>query len=71
MIESLVSVNTPDPLSEAAAWPFHSAQPGVTLLREESTQHPFALAVAAAWSCYGGRPAKVETSSSTTPTRRD
>jgi thymidylate synthase ThyX len=43
------------------AWPFHSAAPGVTLLREESTQHPFALAVAAAWSCYGGRPAKVET----------
>jgi thymidylate synthase ThyX len=33
----------------------------VTLLREESTSHPFALAVAAAWSCYGGKPAKVET----------
>ena len=42
-------------------WPFRSAEPSVTLLREESTQHPFALAVAAAWSCYGGRPAKVET----------
>jgi hypothetical protein len=45
----------------AAAWPFQSAPPSVTLLREESTRHPFALAVAAAWSCYGGRPAKVET----------
>ncbi|MCC7021363.1 MAG: FAD-dependent thymidylate synthase [Thermomicrobiales bacterium] len=42
-------------------WPFRSAEPGVTLLREESTSHPFALAVAAAWSCYGGKPAKVET----------
>jgi len=34
--------------------------PRVTLLREESTAHPFAVAVAAAWSCYGGKPAKVE-----------
>jgi len=42
-------------------WPFQSAEPGVALLREESTRHPFALAVAAAWSCYGGKPAKVET----------
>ena len=32
----------------------------MTLLRDESTRHPFALAVAAAWSCYGGKPAKVE-----------
>jgi thymidylate synthase ThyX len=61
MIESLVSADTPDPSFAAASWPFHSAAPSVTLLREESTQHPFALAVAAAWSCYGGRPAKVET----------
>jgi flavin-dependent thymidylate synthase len=30
------------------------------LLRDESTNHPFALAIAAAWSCYGARPAKVE-----------
>jgi thymidylate synthase ThyX len=44
-----------------ASWPFRSPEPTVTLLREESTRHPFALAVAAAWSCYGGRPAKVET----------
>jgi thymidylate synthase ThyX len=40
--------------------PFVSAAPIVTLLRDESTRHPFAVAVAAAWSCYGGRPAKVE-----------
>jgi thymidylate synthase ThyX len=39
---------------------FASAGPSVTLLREESTSHPFALAVAAAWSCYGARPARVE-----------
>lgn len=40
--------------------PFASAPPTVTLLREESTAHPVALAIAAAWSCYGGKPAKVE-----------
>jgi thymidylate synthase ThyX len=40
--------------------PFVSAAPVVTLLRDESTRHPFAVAVAAAWSCYGARPAKVE-----------
>jgi flavin-dependent thymidylate synthase len=40
--------------------PLHSAPPKVTLLREESASHPFALAVAAAWSCYGAKPAKVE-----------
>jgi thymidylate synthase ThyX len=45
----------------AATWAFRSPAPTVTLLREESTRHPFALAVAAAWTCYGGRPAKVET----------
>ena len=43
------------------AWPFTSPEPVVTLLREESAQHPFALAVAAAWSCYGGKPGRVET----------
>ena len=37
-------------------WPFHSPAPTVTFLREESTQHPFALAVAAAWTCYGATP---------------
>jgi flavin-dependent thymidylate synthase len=40
--------------------PLHSSPPRVTLLREESAAHPFALAVAAAWSCYGGKPARVE-----------
>ncbi len=61
MIEPLLTSNTALSPKPPAAWPFRSAAPGVTLLREESTQHPFALAVAAAWSCYGGRPAKVET----------
>ncbi|MGI8476984.1 MAG: FAD-dependent thymidylate synthase [Thermomicrobiales bacterium] len=42
-----------------ACSPFASPPPTVTLLREESTSHPFALAIAAAWSCYGGKPAKV------------
>jgi thymidylate synthase ThyX len=61
MSEALPVIDaTPSPRS-ASSWPFRSAEPGVTLLREESTQHPFALAVAAAWSCYGSRPAKVET----------
>ena len=49
-----------DPAPGAPPAPFRSAPPTVTLLREESTQHPFALAVAAAWSCYGGKPARVE-----------
>jgi flavin-dependent thymidylate synthase len=40
--------------------PFHSNPPTVRLLREESSAHPFALAVAAAWSCYGAKPARVE-----------
>ena len=61
MIESRLTITTPRAPHQPGAWPFQSAPPGVTLLREESTQHPFALAVAAAWSCYGGRPAKVET----------
>ena len=61
MSEALPVIDaTPTP-RPASSWPFRSAEPGVTLLREESTQHPFALAVAAAWSCYGSRPAKVET----------
>lgn len=40
---------------------FRSDPPEVRLLRDESATHPFATAIAAAWSCYGGRPAKVET----------
>ena len=47
-------------LSDAPPAPFSSPAPTVTLLREESAQHPFALTIAAAWSCYGGKPAKVE-----------
>src|SRR4051794_23582545 len=39
---------------------FASRPPSVRLLHEESAQHPFALTVAAAWSCYGARPARVE-----------
>ena len=39
---------------------FRSEAPVVRLLREESATHPFAVTVAAAWSCYGARPAKVE-----------
>jgi len=39
---------------------FRSDSPQVTLLRDESTAHPFALTVAAAWSCYGEKPARVE-----------
>jgi len=39
---------------------FRSDVPNVTLLRDESTAHPFALTIAAAWSCYGEKPAKVE-----------
>ncbi len=55
-----------DPVWEPLALPppptpgFASGEPSVTLLREESTAHPFALAVAAAWSCYGARPARIE-----------
>jgi flavin-dependent thymidylate synthase len=41
-------------------YPFQSKPPKVTLLTEESSSNPFGLTVAAAWSCYGGRPAKVE-----------
>jgi flavin-dependent thymidylate synthase len=44
----------------APGFGFASSGPTVRLLRDESTAHPFAVAVAAAWSCYGGKPAKVE-----------
>ena len=39
---------------------FASSPPTVRLLRDESASHPVATAIAAAWSCYGGRPAKTE-----------
>jgi thymidylate synthase ThyX len=42
------------------AYPFASRPPSIRLLTDESTAHPFALTVAAAWSCYGSRPARVE-----------
>lgn len=50
------------PLVERSAVvsPFVGAAPKVTLLREESTLHPFSVAIAAAWSCYGGKPARAE-----------
>ena len=47
MIEPLLTSNSALSPKPPAAWPFRSAAPGVMLLREESTQHPFALAVAA------------------------
>jgi thymidylate synthase ThyX len=37
---------------------FASSPPVVTLLRDESAAHPVATSIAAAWSCYGGKPAK-------------
>ena len=45
---------------EDLSYPFASNAPTVRLLTEESTQHPFGLTVAAAWSCYGAKPARVE-----------
>ncbi len=39
---------------------FLSKAPTVRLLTEESSSNPFGLTIAAAWSCYGARPAKVE-----------
>ena len=42
-------------------YPFQSPRPTVRLLGDESARHPFALTVAAAWSCYGARPARIET----------
>jgi thymidylate synthase ThyX len=61
MIEQPLIISEPHLPAQSVSWPFRSAEPGVTLLREESSRHPFALAVAAAWSCYGGKPARVET----------
>lgn len=39
---------------------FASSPPVVKLLRDESAAHPVATAIAAAWSCYGGKPARTE-----------
>ena len=41
-------------------YPLRSKAPVIKLLSTESASNPFALTVAAAWSCYGARPAKVE-----------
>lgn len=41
------------------AYPLHSEPPTVRLLSGQSSSEPFGLTVAAAWSCYGSRPAKV------------
>lgn len=41
-------------------YPLASKPPVVKLLADESTRHPFGLTIAAAWSCYGARPAQVD-----------
>ncbi len=41
-------------------YPFASRPPEIQLLSSESASNPFALTIAAAWSCYGARPAKIE-----------
>ena len=46
--------------SPEAPYPMGSKPPVIKLLSTESASNPFALTVAAAWSCYGARPAKVE-----------
>lgn len=58
---NLHRLELPDhPLALQSSAIFRSSPPEVTLLKEESTAHPFAVTVAAAWSCYGGKPAKAE-----------
>ncbi len=49
----------PKPLEELS-YPFASTPPKVRLLSGESSSNPFGLTVAAAWSCYGARPASIE-----------
>ncbi|HLI52517.1 MAG TPA: FAD-dependent thymidylate synthase [Thermomicrobiaceae bacterium] len=39
-------------------YPFVSSQPVVRLVGTESAEHPVGLTIAAAWSCYGGKPAR-------------
>lgn len=48
------------PLALQSPTLFRSEPPKVQLLQEESTAHPFAVTVAAAWSCYGAKPARAE-----------
>lgn len=47
-------------LTPEMPFPMQSKAPVIKLLSTESASNPFALTVAAAWSCYGARPAKVE-----------
>ena len=53
-------IATPASLSPQPSTHDPPLAPTVTLLRDQSSAAPFALAVAAAWSCYGAKPAKVE-----------
>ncbi|CAN5696747.1 FAD-dependent thymidylate synthase [soil metagenome] len=41
-------------------YPLSSKPPVIKLITSESASNPFALTIAAAWSCYGSRPARVE-----------
>ena len=50
----------PKPVHDEVNFPLASKPPKIRLLTDESTMHPFGVTVAAAWSCYGARPAKVE-----------
>ncbi len=47
-------------LTPDISYPLRSKAPVIRLLSTESASNPFALTIAAAWSCYGARPAKVE-----------
>lgn len=49
----------PRPQAFDTPFPFQSTPPTVRLITEESATHPFALTVAAAWTCYGARPARI------------
>ena len=52
------SIQIPEPPAALdRALLFRSGAPVVQLLRDESTAHPFAATIAAAWSCYGAKPA--------------
>jgi thymidylate synthase ThyX len=47
-------------LAPDSSYPLGSKPPVIRLLSSESAGNPFALTIAAAWSCYGARPARVE-----------
>ena len=50
----------PKPKTDSLEPETRNLKPTVTLLRDQSTSAPFAVTIAAAWSCYGAKPAKVE-----------